>query len=383
MKEFQKDPFLKRGGKRLKEEFSWRVECLRTFIFAEGAEGLLINRCDNFSWFTFGGRSHITLNTVEGVASILLTKEKIYLFVDNIEKERLENEEISSEIWKKLEVIEYDWWKGEKNTIMPFLEGKRVLSDTGRYNTINVASKIAPFRYVLTELEIEPYRELGRICDNIMYREMRKLSPDITELEVQGRLYHSLAAEGVEPLLTIVFGDESALSYRHNLSRKVPLGKKAFVSICARKKGLVLSCTRSVMFERNDKYIEQHCNNCYIDAVAIANSRPGTNLSQLFDILKQAYAKVGRPEEWKLHHQGGLAGYNPRELIATEDTNYLLRPANVLAWNPAITGTKSEDTILVKSDGIELLSYPEEGEWPSFTFEINGKIIRRPDILLL
>lgn len=137
------------------------------------------------------------------------------------------------------------------------------------------------------------------------------------------------------------------------------------------------------MFERNDKYIEQHCNNCYIDAVAIANSRPGTNLSQLFDILKQAYAKVGRPEEWKLHHQGGLAGYNPRELIATEDTNYLLRPANVLAWNPAITGTKSEDTILVKSDGIELLSYPEEGEWPSFTFEINGKIIRRPDILLL
>ncbi|ACR79685.1 MULTISPECIES: Xaa-Pro peptidase family protein [Kosmotoga] len=363
--------------------FPQRVEQLRNFITNEGAEGLLISRCDNFSWFTFGGRNHITLNSVEGVASILLTREKIYLFVDNIEKERLRKEEIAPEIWKELEVIEYDWWKSERTAIMPFLEDKKILSDTGRYGTINVASKIDPFRYVLTKPEIETYRELGRICDHIMNREIRKLSPDVTELEVQGRFYHSLAAEGIEPLLTIVFGDESALLYRHNLSRKVPLGKKAFVSICARKKGLVLSCTRSIMFEKNKKYIKQHLDNCYVDAVAIANSIPGTKLSQLSDMLKQAYAKVGKPEEWKLHHQGGLAGYNPRELIATKDIDYPLRPGNVVAWNPTITGTKSEDTILVGENDVELLSYPEKSEWPSLTFEIYGKVIRRPNILLL
>ncbi|ACR79686.1 MULTISPECIES: aminopeptidase P family N-terminal domain-containing protein [Kosmotoga] len=99
--------------------FPQRVEQLKNFITNEGAEGLLISRCDNFSWFTFGGRNHITLNTVEGVASILLTREKIYLFVDNIEKERLRKEEIAPEIWKELEVIEYDWWKSERTAIMP------------------------------------------------------------------------------------------------------------------------------------------------------------------------------------------------------------------------------------------------------------------------
>jgi len=78
-----------------------------------------------------------------------------------------------------------------------------------------------------------------------------------------------------------------------------------------------------------------------------------------------------------------LAGYNPRELIATKDIDYPLRPGNVVAWNPTITGTKSEDTILVGENDVELLSYPEESEWPSLTFEIYGKVIRRPDILLL
>jgi len=367
----------------LKSFFFERIKNLRAFIFHEDADGLLLSRCDNFSWFTFGGRNHITLNTVEGVASVLLTKDTTYLFVNNIEKERLRKEEIVTEIWEELEVIEYDWWKSERTAIMPFLEGKRILSDTGRYGTINVAPKIAPFRYVLTKPEIETYRDLGRICDRIMNQEMRKLSPDITELEVQGRLYHSLAAEGIEPLLTIVFGDESALSYRHNLSRNVPLGKKVFVSICARKKGLVLSCTRSVMFERNEKYRKQHRDNCYIDAVAIANSIPGTKLSQLFDMIKRTYDKVGKPEEWKLHHQGGLTGYNSRELKATGATNYVLISGNVLAWNPTITGTKSEDTILVKNGEIEIFSYPIESNWSSLTFEIDGKIIRRPDILLL
>lgn len=368
----------------LKELFRKRVEDLRNYFKSKNADGLLLKRCDNFSWFTFGGRSHITLDTKEaGVASILVTENKVYLFTDNIERMRLEKEELNEEILDELEIVEYKWFENEYQYLNPYIENKKILSDTDMYDTINVKPEIAPFRYVLTDYEIQNYRELGKICDLIMNEEMKKLNPDMTELQVQGIFYNKLAENGIEPLLTIVFGEESAMLYRHNLSRNVKLGKKVFVSLCARKKGLVVSITRSILFKEDKTFIKQHKDNCYVDAVAMANSIPGKKLSDVFKNIQSAYSEVGRNDEWKLHHQGGLAGYNSRELKATGNSDYVLKPGNALAWNPTITGTKSEDTIVINKNDFEILSYPEDSDWPSLTFEINGKKVRRPDILVL
>ncbi|MDN5338068.1 MAG: hypothetical protein PWQ20_1138 [Thermotogaceae bacterium] len=368
----------------LKELFKKRVEDLRNYFKGKNADGLLLKRCDNFSWFTFGGRSHITLDTKEvGVASILITESKVYLFTDNIERSRLEKEELNEEILEELEIVEYKWFGEEYHYLKPYIENKKILSDTDVYDTINVNSEIAPFRYVLTEYEIQTYRELGKICDSIMDEEMRKLDPEMTELQVQGIFYKKLAENGIEPLLAIVFGEESAMLYRHNLSRNVKLGSKAFVSLCARKKGLVISITRSILFKKDESFIQQHKDNCYVDAVAMANSIPGRKLSDVFKDIKLAYSEVGKNGEWELHHQGGLAGYNSRELKATDNSDYILKTGNALAWNPTITGTKSEDTIVIKSNGFEILSYPENSNWPSLIFEINGKKVRRPDILVI
>ena len=368
----------------LRKLFKEKIRNLRNYLSSRGADALLISRCDNFSWITFGARSHITLDTKEsGVASVLITKDNVYLFTDNIERLRLEKEELEPEILDELEIIEYRWFDGEYQALKPFIDGKRILSDTGTYGSKNVKSEIDPFRFVLTEYEIENYRELGRMCDAIMNDEMRKLTPEMTELEVQGIFYNRLSREGIEPILTIVFGEESAQLYRHNLSRNVKLGNKVFVSLCARKKGLVVSITRSILFEKNTEFIQQHKDNCYVDAVAIANSVPGKKLSEVFRDIKNAYSEVGKPDEWQLHHQGGLAGYNSREMKASEDSDYLLRAGNALAWNPTITGTKSEDTVVIGEKNFEILSYPENSQWPALVFEINGKKVRRPDILVM
>lgn len=368
----------------LKELFEKRVEGLRNHFFNKGADALLISRCDNFSWITFGARSHITLDTKEsGVASVLITEDDVYLFTNNIEKLRLEKEELEPDILNELEVIEYQWFDDEYQALKPFIDGKKLFSDTGAYGSKNVKSEIDSFRFVLTEYEVENYRKLGRTCDTIMSDEMRKLTPDMTELEVQGRFYSRLAREGIEPLLVIVFGEESAQLYRHNLSRNVKLGSKVFVSLCARKKGLVVSITRSVLFKKDENLVKQHKDNCYVDALAIGNSVPGRKLSEVFEDIKRGYSEVGKPDEWKLHHQGGLAGYNSREMKATEKSAYILQVGNALAWNPTITGTKSEDTVVINEEGLEILSYPEDSEWPALVFEIDGRKIRRPDIIVL
>ena len=365
--------------------FHERINKLREEILTpRKAKGLLISRSDNFSWLTFGARNHITLNTVEGVASLLITEDSVILLTDNIEKERLKSEEFYSDIWDKLEVLEYNWWEGEENALSRLFiaPAKELISDTGRYDTSNLNSRIVPFRYALVEPEIETYRQLGKDCDEIFWELMPKLSPENTELQVQGMFYEALAKKGIEPLLTIVFGEDSSIRYRHNLSRNITLGKSVFVSVCARKRGLVVSSTRSALFELNNELIEQHRKNCYVDAVAIANSLPGNRLSRVFAEIRRAYKAIGYEGEWELHHQGGIAGYNPRELLASDFSEYVLEKGVAVAWNPTITGTKSEDTAIV-GEVPEIISFPEGSHWPVIKLNANDYVIRRPDILVL
>jgi len=49
------------------------------------------------------------------------------------------------------------------------------------------------------------------------------------------------------------------------------------------------------------------------------------------------------------------------------------------AWNPSITGTKSEDTILVGEAGNEVLTAIEN--WPMLPVAVNGQTFARPAIL--
>ncbi|TYB86489.1 MAG: M24 family metallopeptidase [Kosmotoga sp.] len=362
--------------------FEERINKLKEIILKNRSKSLLLSRTDNFSWLTFGARGNITLDMNESVASILITPKSQYLLVDNIEKERLFKEEIPEELHDYFEVVVYDWWQGEYRALSKITTSDLLISDTGRYETKDVYEEISPLRYVLSEIEVDSYKKLGTTCDKILYEEMQELTPEMTELKIQGKIYSRLAGEGIEPLLTIVFGEESSTLYRHNLSRDVPVGKKVFLSICARKKGLVLSTTRSILFEKDEKIINQHRDNCYIDAVAIAGSKPGRKIKEVFNDIISAYNKTGSENEWQLHHQGGLAGYNSREIKAASDEEYELTVNNAVAWNPTITGTKSEDTAIIKENKVDIISYPYESQWPGVDFEMNGEIIRRPDIMI-
>jgi antitoxin VapB len=88
---------------------------------------------------------------------------------------------------------------------------------------------------------------------------------------------------------------------------------------------------------------------------------------------------AGFPDEWRLHHQGGLAGYLPREIVATPETQDEVSVGQVYACNPSIAGTKSEDTILVgERDNKVLTVIPG---WPTLSVEIEGQTIERPRIL--
>ena len=93
-----------------------------------------------------------------------------------------------------------------------------------------------------------------------------------------------------------------------------------------------------------------------------------------------AYAERGFRDEWRLHHQGGPCGYQPREYLATPAVAGVVLPNQAFAWNPSITGTKSEDTILATPRGPQILTPARD--WPMLKFSCDGETILRPDILV-
>jgi antitoxin VapB len=52
----------------------------------------------------------------------------------------------------------------------------------------------------------------------------------------------------------------------------------------------------------------------------------------------------------------------------------------VFAWNPSITGTKSEDSILVGETANEIIT--EIADWPSINVQVGQQVIKRPAILV-
>jgi hypothetical protein len=50
------------------------------------------------------------------------------------------------------------------------------------------------------------------------------------------------------------------------------------------------------------------------------------------------------------------------------------------AWNPSITGTKSEDTILATSQGPQVITAAQD--WPMVSVEGEDGAWQRPDILV-
>jgi hypothetical protein len=50
-----------------------------------------------------------------------------------------------------------------------------------------------------------------------------------------------------------------------------------------------------------------------------------------------------------------------------------------VAWNPSITRVKSEDTVLLTTDGCEVLTRTDD--WPRAHVEVSGGAIERPSLL--
>jgi Xaa-Pro aminopeptidase len=360
-------------------EFAMKAERVRGWLAESGLRGALLGSPAWFAWITGGGRNHVAVGTERGVGAVLVTADAAYLLADNIERARLEEEELNG---LPLEAREFPWWSGglasEATKVVPAAELATDLPLPGAYS-LGVAEALRLRNPLLPE-EVERYRALGRDAAVVLTHVAFHCRPALSEHQLAGMLAGGLSDFGITPNVVLVAADERAFTRRHPLPTARRLERYAMLVIGGRREGLHLSATRLVHFGPISEELRQrHLACARVDAAFLAATRPGAEIAEVFRAGQAAYAGEGWPDEWQHHHQGGPTGYAGRDLRAAPECAGVVRPGQAFAWNPSIAGTKSEDTVLVTDAGLEVLS--ETPDLPSVSVETPDGTFFRPAIL--
>jgi antitoxin VapB len=330
-----------------------RRQRLRETMDRLGLGAVLLGLPANFAWYTGGADNQVDHSDPLGVATLLATPEAEYVVTDNIEAPRMGEEETPN-----FEVVEHPWYE-EAAPLYQELSGSASLgADFPLECAWNVSEEIAPLRYVLDAEAIETYRRAGSQTSAAMEEAAASLSPGMTEYEAAANLLAACRRRGLITPVVLVAADERIASYRHPIPRGTPIRHRAMLVVCAELGGLYVSLTRIVHFEEPDGDFERRQGACeeILRRMREEATRPGRTLADAFEDCKRFYIETGFPDEWRLHHQGGMAGYAAREIIAGPETLQEIQAGQAFAWNPSITGAKAEETFVLTNDGPEVIS---------------------------
>ena len=346
---------------------------LRRLLVQKGIQGIILTQEATVSWI-FKGRYHIAITTEAACAAVLVTHTTVEAIVNNIEAQRLQDEE-----GLIADIVHIHAWYDDLEKIK-WLSTWRHMQ--GVVEEATLQTEVQQLRLRLDESLLAEVRDLGRSIAEVLYTTCVSLRPTQTEYEVAGLLSAHCLARGIEPIVNLVAGARRANLYRHVMPTYEPLERYVMISVGGRRNGVVLSATRMVHFGSIDKEIEKKYHAVLqVEAALLHASVVGERLGNALATGVMKYGELGYPDEWKLHHQGGIAGYLPREIRAIPDHSMTLEPQLLVAWNPTIQGVKAEDTVLLGKDGAEIITV--DGEFPTELVSCEQSSFRLPSILEL
>jgi Xaa-Pro dipeptidase len=359
-------------------EFSGKVETVRRWLEQHDQSSALFSTQANFAWITAGGQDHVSIGGATGVASVLVTLEAVAVLTSIIEAGRLADEELSG---LPVQVMTYEWHRreAERQLVAELCDPSRAVSDSGAAGLPDTGSALAPLRFTLSPPEMDRYRALGADAARSVEEACISAGPGDAEAEIAGRVAELCTSRGILPLVNLVAADRRISLYRHPIPTQTRLRHTLLVALTGRRAGLHASLTRMAhLGSPDDELVSRHDAVVRVDAHMISSSIPGNTLRDVFLTAAAHYEAEGFPGEWELHHQGGLTGYAGREIFATPHSDHRLAAHQACAWNPSITRVKSEDTILTREEGPEVIT--RTSDWPQKQVEINGALLERPAI---
>lgn len=356
------------GSEADRREKRARLERVRV---RAGAGALLLTSHEAVAWYLEGIRSHVSF-AGPPVVAVRVEADGDTVFAAANEADRLVEEELLP--GDAAGLVRVPWMTPPADAAAA--AGPAV-------GEASVAPLLRAARASLLPAERERYRALCAETAEAMTDAASLARPDTTERMLAAAVAAQLVARGIDPLVILVAG-QSRLAHRHPLPTDGPLGARAMLVVCGRRHGLIANATRwlgeSAAAEdagagvgaRAGEEAILRVEQAFFDA-----TRPGARLDEVFAAGAAAYAAAGfDADEWRRHHQGGPTGYAGRDPRATPDTTDVVQEHHAFAWNPSAPGVKVEDTVLVTSGGVEVLTV--DPRWPVVSFGGSARPAARP-----
>ena len=333
------------GSSATEADRAVKRDAVRRMIEARDASSLVLTSTAACSWYLGGARVHIDL-AGPPILQVRVGRERDEVFLGDNETARMVVEELPADVV----VRRHPWFES------PVVDAELTESRLDR--------ELRDLRRVLTPLELDRLRSLGRDAASVLTDVLGSADPGMSEFELAGAAAGGLLCIGADPLVVLVQGASRA-SIRHPLPTSARIGRRAMVIVCARRHGLIANVTRWVRF--GDATVEERDADrriLEVEADAFAATRPGATLGGVLDAIRASYPRRGfAAEEWREHHQGGSAGYATREALAVPGSDEVVALGQAFAWNPTGPGAKVEDTVLVTEAGVEPLTV--DPRWPT------------------
>ncbi|MGQ9557206.1 MAG: M24 family metallopeptidase [Desulfurispora sp.] len=363
-----------------KLELAEKTRRLEQLLSGRGLAGVALFKFSNYAWYSCGGSNRVVTGSERGCSVLVYLEGRRYVLAPVNEIERLCQEELAGLDFTPLT---YPWYENPLPVLEKLAAGRPLAADVPLPGLTDLGSELDRLRFVLTASELTRARELAAICARETAALCAALRPGMSEWQISAELSRALLNQGVRPAVLLVGVDERVTACRHPVPGNRELERYALISLVGEKWGLHVTLTRCAYLGSLPAGLrERHRRVCEVDADLMAASRPGLESGEIFSLVRQAYARVGYPQEWQCHHQGGAIGYAPREYRLGEREEVLLA-GQMFGYNPTISGTKSEDTILLTENGLPQVLTPVPAWWPQERCEVAGGVLLRPAILEL
>jgi Xaa-Pro dipeptidase len=363
----------------LQMEFQNKLKKVRTFLLSTGFDGIWLVEPENISWLTCGGNNRIDLTSPWGSFGLLVTQSQVVAIAGNNEMPRVEREEIGD---LGIETLTFPWYEGYADLYAgKYSQGLKIAADRPSENFSFLGFEFSTLRYQLTSWEKERYRELARDTAQVLVETCEGIKPGFSEYKIAALVAKGFRELNIIPFVLLSAADERIGKFRHPIPTEKTVEKTAMISICGQRHGLVVSQTRLVNFGKvSEDLLSRHHAVAQIEAEMFAQTYEGNSFKNIFSKTVSVYERLGYPSEWKLHHQGGPAGYKGREDVINPASAGKVLLDQAFAWNPTIAGTKAEDTIIATASRPEILG--QVSNWPYFDVRVGTQVYQRPDILV-
>jgi Xaa-Pro dipeptidase len=370
------------------QEIVEKTQRLQRMLESKGLGGVLIGGQPNFSWLSAGGSNGIDLSREPGAGFLLARSDgKKFVLANRIEMPRLLAEEMSE---VDFEPVEFSWEEEKEDpefllklarslltSAMPLGSDLQMSADCEC-----IEGAIAECRYQLTDNELERYRLLGRDAGVAIANLAKSLEPGETELEIARRAADTLAACNARAVVNLVAADERLKKFRHPVPAGLAWEKTVMIVVCARRHGLTASLTRIVNAGPVSEELRERTRSvATVNANLMSSTRAGITGAEIYNTAARVYAETGFPGQEHIHHQGGACGYRTRDWVAHPTATQKVLDRQAFAWNPSITGTKAEETLIYMGDRIETIT--SSPGWPTLTVRVDGTDYDSPDVLSL